>query len=93
MIVMSCLVQVYIGDSQSLKDKRQVINSLKERIRNRFNVSIAEVGDHELWQRSALGVAVVSTTVQHCDEVLSKIVNFIEADHRVQLLDYQTEVQ
>ena len=90
---MSCLVQVYIGDSQSLKDKRQVINSLKERIRNRFNVSIAEVGDHELWQRSALGVAVVSTTVQHCDEVLSKIVNFIEADHRVQLLDYQTEVQ
>lgn len=89
---MSCFVQIYIGDSRSLKDKRQVLSSLKERLRNRFNVSVAEVDDQDLWQRSALGVAVVSSTVQHCDEMLAKIINFIEADHRVQLLDYQMEV-
>ena len=84
MIVMSCLAQLYIGDSRSLKDKRQVINSLKERIHNQFNASVAKVDDQELWQRSSLGVA--------CDQILSKVVNFIEADHRVQLLDFHTEV-
>ena len=89
---MSCMIQIYIGDSQSLKDKRQVISSLKERIHNRFNASVAEVADQELWQRAELGVAVVSSAVQHCDEMLAKIVNFIEGDHRVQLLDYQMEV-
>jgi uncharacterized protein YlxP (DUF503 family) len=86
------MIQIYIGDSRSLKDKRQVISSLKERIHNRFNASVAEVADQELWQRAELGVAVVSSAVQHCDEMLAKIVNFIEGDHRVQLLDYQMEV-
>jgi uncharacterized protein YlxP (DUF503 family) len=86
------MIQIYIGDSRSLKDKRQVISSLKERIHNRFNASVAEVADQELWKRAELGVAVVSSAVQHCDEMLAKIVNFIEGDHRVQLLDYQMEV-
>ena len=89
---MSCIVSLYISDSRSLKDKRQVLNSLKERIRSRFNVSVAEVESQDLWQRAELGVAVVSTAAQHCDEVMAKIVNFIEGDYRVQILDYQTEM-
>lgn len=92
MIVMSCAVQIYIGDSHSLKDKRRVLNSLKERIRNRFNAAVAEVDDHALWQRAVLGVAVVSSTVEHCDEMLTKIVNLVEGDPRAQILDYQMEV-
>ena len=88
---MSCFVQIYIGDSRSLKDKRQVLNSLKERIRNRFNAAVSEVDEQELWQRAALGIAVVSSAVQHCDEMLAKIVNFIEGDHRVQIIDYQID--
>ena len=89
---MSCIVSLYIGDSRSLKDKRQVLNSLKERIRNRFIVSIAEVSDQELWQRAGLGMAIVSTATQHCDEIMAKIVNLIEGDYRVQIIDYQTEM-
>lgn len=89
---MSCAVQLYIGDSHSLKDKRRVLNSLKERIRNRFNAAVAEVDDHALWQRAVLGVAVVSSAVEHCDEMLTKIVNFVEGDPRVHILDYQMEV-
>ena len=85
-------MQIYIGDSHSLKDKRRVLNSLKERIRNRFNAAVAEVDDHALWQRATLGVAVVSSTVEHCDEMLTKIVNLVEGDLRVQILDYQMEV-
>ena len=89
---MSCIVSLYIGDSRSLKDKRQVLNSIKERIRNRFNVSIAEVSDQELWQRAGLGMAIVGTATQHCDEIMAKIVNLIEGDYRVQIIDYQTEM-
>lgn len=90
---MSCAVQIYIGDSHSLKNKRQVLNSLKGRIRNRFNAAVAEVDDHTLWQRSVLGIAVVSSAVEHCDEMLTKIVNFVEGDPRVHILDYQMEVR
>ena len=89
---MSCAVQIYISDSHSLKDKRQVLNSLKGRIRNRFNAAVAEVDDQALWQRAVLGVAVVSSVVEHCDEMLTKIVNFVEGDPRVHILDYQMEV-
>jgi uncharacterized protein YlxP (DUF503 family) len=89
---MSCAVQIYIGDSHSLKDKRRVLNSLKERIRNRFNAAVAEVDDHALWQRAVLGIAVVSSAVEHCDEMLTKIVNLVEGDPQVQILDYQMEV-
>ena len=59
---------------------------------NRFNAAVAEVDDHALWQRAVLGVAVVSSAVDHCDEMLTKIVNFVEGDPRVQILDYQMEV-
>jgi uncharacterized protein YlxP (DUF503 family) len=88
---MACEVQIFLPESRSLKDKRQVLNSLKERIHNRFGVSIAEVEHNELWQRATLGVAVVSNAMEHANEVLSKTVNFIEQDLRVQVLDYFIE--
>jgi hypothetical protein len=88
---MSCYIELFIGESQSLKAKRQVIKSLKDRISNEFNVSVAEVADHDLWQRAALGVAVVSTATQHANEVLSKVINFVERDFRIQLIDYHIE--
>ena len=92
MVVMSCSVQLYLGQSQSLKDKRQVIKSLKDRIGNAFNVSVAEVADQNLWQKATLGFAVVSNQTRHANEVLSKVVNFIERDYSIELIDYQIEV-
>jgi uncharacterized protein YlxP (DUF503 family) len=86
-VVLSCQVQVYLPESRSLKDKRQVVTSLKERIRGRFNVSVAEVDHHDLWQRATLGFAAVSTAMDHASEVLSKAVRLIEHDGRVQVLD------
>ncbi len=82
---------MFLPESRSLKDKRKVLNSLKERIHNRFHVSVAEVEHSELWQRSTFGVAVVSTAMDHANEILSKTVNFIEQDGRVQLLSYSIE--
>ncbi len=88
---MSCEVQMLLSESRSLKDKRRVLKSLKERIHNRFEVAVAEVDHNDLWQRGSLGIAVVSSATQHANEVLSKVVNFIEQDLRVQLLDYYIE--
>lgn len=80
-------VQVYLPESRSLKDKRQVVKSLKDRIHGKFNVSVSEVEYHDLWQRSTLGLAVVSTAASHAGEVLDQVVRFIEHDGRVQVLD------
>lgn len=91
MVVISCQVEMYLPDSQSLKDKRQVIKSLKGRIHSRFEVAVAEVDHSQLWQRSTLGVAVVSNAYKHADEVLSNVVRFIEQDLRVQVLDIRSE--
>ena len=88
---MACELDLYLPGSQSLKDKRQVLKSLKDRIRNRFSVSVAEVDHNDLWQRSVLGMAVVSTATNHANEVLSKAVRFVEQDLRVEVLDYSIE--
>lgn len=90
---MTCEVQVYLPESRSLKDKRQVVKSLKDRIRGRFNVSVAEVEHHDLWQRSTLALAVVSTATAHAGEVLDQVVRFIAQDRRLQLLDYAIEAR
>lgn len=61
MIVVTCRVELYLPDAHSLKDKRQAVKSLIGRIRSRINASAAEVDYHDLWQRSAIGIAMVGT--------------------------------
>ena len=80
-------VQLYLPESRSLKDKRQVLKSLKDRLHNRFNLSVAEVDFSELWQRSTLAFAVVSNGMDHAQEVTSKAIRCIEDETRVQVLD------
>lgn len=91
MVVLVSEVQLFLPDAQSLKQKRQVLNSIKERLHNRFHLSAAEVGHADLWQRSTLAMAVVSNSGRQADEVLAKAVNFIESDGRVQIIDYTIE--
>ena len=91
MVVVVGEVQLHLPESRSLKDKRQVLKSIKERVRNRFNVSVAETDFVDLWQRSTLAIAVVSSEMAHADEVLSKAVDFIENDGRVQILEVSVE--
>lgn len=73
-----CKVRLRIPANQSLKGKRRVIASMCQRIRNRFGVSIAEVGDNDSWQIATLGVACVSGSVRHADEVLDNVIAYIE---------------
>ena len=88
-----CRIMLHLPDSASLKDKRRVARSLSARIRNTFNVAVAEVADQELWQRLTLAVCCVSTDSAHANEMVSKVVVFIEESRQdLELLDYQTEI-
>ncbi|MCK6500462.1 MAG: DUF503 domain-containing protein, partial [Nitrospira sp.] len=77
MIVGVCTVELFIPDGHSLKDKRQVLQSVKTRLRAKFNISVAEVGDHDLWQKAVLGMACVANESVHVNQVLDQAMNLI----------------
>jgi uncharacterized protein YlxP (DUF503 family) len=84
-------IELHIPGSSSLKDKRSVIKSLKERIRHRVRASVAEVDHQDLWQRAALGVAVVSGERRQVDEQLQSVRTLVQGAHGTELLDWQEQ--
>lgn len=92
MIVGVCTIELHMQGTHSLKAKRQVLKSIIARVKNNFNVAIAEVDYQDKWQRALLGVAVVSTAHDHANGILSKVVNFIESMYLAELLDYHIEI-
>ena len=92
MIVGILSLDVRVGSSNSLKDKRSVIKSLTARIRHSFNVSISEVGCQDLWQRSQLGVAFLTTEVRFAHSVLGRIVGVVERHRDITLIDSKIEI-
>ncbi|MGC1617175.1 MAG: DUF503 domain-containing protein, partial [Candidatus Acidiferrum sp.] len=71
-------LELHIPDAQSLKDKRQVLRSLKDKLRRQFNVAVAELDHQDVWQRSVVGVVTLSNEEKHVNEVLQKVLD--EAD-------------
>ena len=86
MLVSGCSWDLSLPESRSLKDKRRVVKSLKDRIRSRFNVSVAETAYQDVWTRAQLSVALVTSDGASADSVLSKLDRFIEREHRVVIL-------
>jgi uncharacterized protein len=68
-------LELYIPDAQSLKDKRQVLRSLKDRLRREFNVAVAELDHQDVWQRSVVGIVTLSNEEKHLNEVLQKVLD------------------
>jgi uncharacterized protein YlxP (DUF503 family) len=84
---------VQIPESHSLKEKRRVVRSITQRVRARFDVAIAEVDDQQLWQIATLGVVSVSNSGQHADEVLQRVISFVEQNLQSGYLsDVHTEI-
>ena len=92
MIVGLCTVELFIPDGHSLKDKRRVLQSLKTRVRDKFNVSVAEVGEQDLWQKAILGLACVANESAHVNQVLDQAVNLIRALPTIQLVRSHIEL-
>jgi len=75
-----CKLKIHIPGSRSLKDKRSVVKSLVMRLQKQFNISVAEVDDHDLWQMATIGLACVSNHNNRVDEIISAAINLIERD-------------
>lgn len=92
MIIGTCSLKLMIYESNSLKDKRRVLKSIIERIKSRFNVSIAEVDLNEKWQLGAIGIACVTNDSKYAQQIISNVINFIENDDRVEILEENIEI-
>ena len=92
MTVGLCTVELFIPDGHSLKEKRQVLQSLKTRLRDKFNLSVAEVGDQDLWQKAILGMACVANESAHVNPVLDQAVNLIQSVPVIQLVRSRIEL-
>ena len=88
-----CKVELRLPENLSLKGKRWVLKSITMRVRNKFNVSVAEVDNNDLWQLSTLGICYLSNDKRHTNEVLSKVVGFIiNGRFDVEILNYEIEI-
>ncbi len=85
-------LEILVPGARSLKDKRGVLKSLKARMHDRFNCSVAETGHQDTWGRSQITVCVVSGESRHANTQLNEIVNFVSLRHDAQLADYRIEM-
>lgn len=87
-----CTVELWIPESQSLKDKRQVLLSVKDRLRGKFNLSIAEVDGQDLWQKAVLGMACVANDGGHVEQVLEQALNLIKGIPTIEVVRVHREL-
>ena len=93
MIVGVCRITLRLPENSSLKDKRQVVQSVTKRLRNKFNVAVAEVADNDTWQIATLGITCVSNDARHAREVLDHVVAFVQQQRLdAELIESQIEV-
>ncbi|MCH8955334.1 DUF503 domain-containing protein [candidate division KSB1 bacterium] len=85
-------MEIFVPESSSLKAKRLVLSSIKKRIRNKFNVSVAEVENNDKWQRISLGISMVSNERKFIDMNIEKILKLIESDGRMEILSHLVEI-
>ena len=84
-------IECLLYDVHSLKEKRSIIKQIIHSIRNRYNVSITELDYHDIWQRTAFGIAIVSVTKVNAEKVLQKVIRTIEqrTDLEVTIIEYE----
>ena len=85
-------VEIHLPDVGSLKGKRRALKGLKEKLRHRFAISVAEVDHHDSWQRATLALACVSSDSRHANEVISKAMDFLEDNVEGYVTDVEVEV-
>lgn len=93
MIIGTCTITLYLPTVGSLKEKRSIVKSVLARVRNEFNVSIAEVDSNDVYRQAILGVACVSTAADHAQQQLENVVRFIEQQRPdAPLVNYDIEL-
>ena len=78
MYIGSIVFDIYIPEASSLKEKRMVVRSLKEKLKSKFNVSVSEVGNQDLWQSAQVAVVLVSPEKKQTEKMMDSVINFVE---------------
>ena len=82
------IIDIMIQSSASLKEKRQVLNKIKDKLKNKFNVSVAELDFMDKWQRSEVGIAVISNEYSHAEDSLQKIFRYLDEFDEFEITNY-----
>lgn len=91
-VVGRCELDLFIENSHSLKEKRRIIKSIKERLKNQYNIAVCEFGDMSLWQRSQLGLVSCGNERSIVDTTLKRAIDFLNHVHVISLLNYTIEM-
>ncbi len=92
MITGTCKALLRIDGAFSLKDKRRILKSILERIKSRYNASVAQIDKDDIWNSAVIGIACVSNDTGYTDGLLQSIISFLESDPRIEVLDCTTEI-
>ena len=92
MVIGYCSIRFYLHGNNSLKGKRRVVRAIKDRLKNDFNVSIAEVGSQDVLQSLHIGISAVSADKPYMDGLMTKIVNAIDRMNLADIVDYKTKI-
>lgn len=92
MVIGALRLKLAVFESTSLKDKRRVVSSLKQRLGDKFNASVAEVGSLDHRQQAELGIAIVANDARFVESCLDKIVDYARLDRGAALVSYETEI-
>lgn len=87
-----CKFDLHIQNSHSLKEKRKVIKSLEEKLKNRFNISMCEFGELSLWQRTRLAIVTCSNEFKITESIIKSVIRYIEQDPSVMVVNSETEI-
>lgn len=92
MVIGCCSIRFYLHGNNSLKGKRRVVRAIKDRLKNDFNVSIAEVGNQDVLQSLHIGISAVSSDKPYMDGLMTKVINAIDKINLADIVDYKTEI-
>jgi uncharacterized protein YlxP (DUF503 family) len=89
MFVGVLVIEILIYSSTSLKEKRLVLKSMKDRLKNKFNVAVAEIGFQDKWQRAQLGIATISNQHSHLERSLQQIFQYLDNSDSYEIISYE----
>ena len=92
MVVGTLKIEFRLVDNRSLKGKRKVVRSMVDKVKSRFNVSIAEVGSNDKWQKIELGISAVGNDRRHIDSSLNHVLGFLDSLYLAQIVDTKIEI-
>ena len=92
MVVGTLKIEFRLSDNRSLKGKRKIVRSMVDKVRNKFNMSVAEVGSNDRWQKIELGISTIGNDRRHIDSSLNHVLRFLDSLCLAQIVDTEMEI-